>query len=71
MIIFERASPMDGGRDHALGGMSVLPEGETIREVSGNPVRLHPTPSGRDIDPEARHIARPSQQMRECHDAVG
>jgi imidazolonepropionase-like amidohydrolase len=34
MIIFENVSLLDGSQDHAASGMSVLVEGETIREVS-------------------------------------
>lgn len=38
MILFENASLLDGSLDHALPGMMVLMEGETIREVSDKPI---------------------------------
>ena len=38
MILFENATLWDGLADHARPGMSVLVEGERIREVSERPI---------------------------------
>lgn len=38
MIILDNATVLDGSLDHAAPGMSVLVEGETIREVSHKPI---------------------------------
>lgn len=39
MILFTNASLLDGTRDEAQGGVSVLVEGGTVREVSDKPIR--------------------------------
>ena len=64
MIIFENASLLDGSLDHAVdharGGMSVLVEGEVIREVSDKPI----AGSGQRIDLKGRTLM---PGLIDCH----